>query len=133
METMKFTRRAVAVSLTPLLSSVYFQTAARQSSRPGLSIRKPTDATGAAGSAILFNYNRMELYKNMTGKSTIRKYEAGIDYLIVEFEDGTTYKYNMVRPGTKQLNEMIQLARTGSGLDRYINEHVKDNYAVKLR
>jgi len=75
----------------------------------------------------------MELYKNTNGRSAIRKYEAGIDYLIVEFENGSMYKYNMVRPGTKQLNQMIQLARMGTGLDSYIQENVKDNYAVKLR
>lgn len=74
----------------------------------------------------------MEKYKNSGGDSGISSYEIGSDYIIVKFS-GTyrTYKYSYSgRAGYNHVENMKKLARNGSGLNAYINKHVKSLYDI---
>lgn len=76
---------------------------------------------------------RVERYKNLGGNSGVTKYEIGTDSIIVEFGDGGTYLYNHQKPGASDVNHMKKLARSGQGLNNFINTNVRKNYAKKLR
>lgn len=44
--------------------------------------------------------------------------------ITIEFQNKSKYRYDLSKVLTKQnLNEMIELAESGSGLTRYINNH----------
>jgi len=62
-------------------------------------------------------------YKNLDGNSGIVFYEAGLDYIAIQFEKGEfkTYWYSHAKPGAQYVEEMKQLAREGRGLNEFIN------------
>lgn len=71
----------------------------------------------------------MERYRNLSGKSGIYGYEIGNDYIRVQFSSGQTYKYSYSgKAGTQHVEKMKTLARSGSGLNGYINNYVKYKY-----
>lgn len=39
---------------------------------------------------------------------------------------------NSQHPGKEHVRNMIHLAQQGSGLSTYVNQHVRENYALKL-
>jgi len=51
--------------------------------------------------------------------------------IIVTFKDGSNYQYDYLHTGRTQVDEMINRAQAGYGLNRYINKVVKGNYARK--
>lgn len=71
----------------------------------------------------------MERYRNSGGDSGISSYEIGTDFIIVKFT-GTfrTYRYSYRKAGQHHVENMKRLARSGSGLNGYINRYVKKLY-----
>jgi hypothetical protein len=75
----------------------------------------------------------MEKYKNLAGNSRVVAYEIGRDHLKVKFRDDSVYLYNYVCPGRQALEEMKALALRGQGLFTFINSHVSNNYAARVK
>lgn len=71
----------------------------------------------------------MERYRNSGGDSGVSAYEIGTDYILVRFS-GTarTYRYSYRKAGQNHVENMKRLAKNGSGLNAYINNHVKFLY-----
>lgn len=71
----------------------------------------------------------MERYRNAGGDSGVSAYEIGSDYIIVKFS-GTvrTYRYSYRKAGQNHVENLKRLAQSGSGLNSYINKHVKNLY-----
>jgi len=70
----------------------------------------------------------MERYTNRSGGSGVYAYEIGSDYITVTFSSGSTYKYSYIKAGQSHVENMKRLASGGSGLNTYINSHVKFKY-----
>ena len=70
----------------------------------------------------------MEEYANRNGKSSVTGYEIGNGFIKVIFKDGSSYKYTASSVGRQTVNQMIDLAKSGSGLNSFINREVKDDY-----
>jgi hypothetical protein len=75
----------------------------------------------------------MERYANLGGDSNVYAYELGADYTRVQFMDGSVYLYNVISAGWDNIRQMHMLARTGQGLNSFINRHVRKRYARKER
>lgn len=71
----------------------------------------------------------MERYRNSSGNSGVYGYEIGNDYIRVKFS-GTSkiYTYSYRKAGSNHVENMKSLARSGSGLNSYINSYVKFKY-----
>lgn len=71
----------------------------------------------------------MERYRNSGGDSGVSAYEIGSDYILVKFS-GTarTYRYSYRKAGQNHVENLKRLAKSGSGLNSYINIHVKNLY-----
>ncbi|OJX51081.1 MAG: hypothetical protein BGO88_07790 [Flavobacterium sp. 38-13] len=71
----------------------------------------------------------MERYRNSGGDSGVSSFEIGSDYILVQFS-GTakTYRYSYRKAGQHHVETMKSLARSGSGLNSYINRYVKNLY-----
>lgn len=72
----------------------------------------------------------MEKYRNLGGDSGVSAYEIGSDYIVVQFS-GTAkpYRYSYGGgAGQKHVETLKRLARSGSGLNGYINQYVKNMY-----
>ena len=75
-------------------------------------------------------------YANLDGDSSIVGYDLGTDFIWVYFETkkyAVKYRYNYTKPGQVHVSAMQKLAVSGSGLNGYIDEHVKYNYAEKVK
>lgn len=71
----------------------------------------------------------MERYKDTGGDSGVSSYEIGSDYIAVKFSGtGKVYTYSYRKAGRTHVENMKQLAQKGSGLNSYINRHVKNLY-----
>ena len=75
----------------------------------------------------------MELYRNLGGDSGIEAYEAGPDFIRVQFSDGSVYLYTYESAGSQNIEHMKQLAVNGQGLNSFINTTVRYDYAQKER
>jgi len=75
----------------------------------------------------------MQLYLNLSGRSGVRGYESGSDYIDVLFSDGGIYRYTYASAGLAAIEYMKQLAAAGQGLNSYISRFVRKYYAAKLR
>jgi hypothetical protein len=64
--------------------------------------------------------------------SGVAAYEDGPGWIHIRFHRGGTYRYDASRPGARKVREMRRLARAGDGLNTYINQFVRDNYAARL-
>jgi hypothetical protein len=73
----------------------------------------------------------MQPYKNLSGNSSVKNYESGIDYIIVEFQSGSCrfYKYTHGRTGRNDVEQMKYLAHIGRGLATFIAR--RKDYADK--
>lgn len=71
----------------------------------------------------------MERYRNSGGGSGVSAYEIGSDYILVKFS-GTarTFRYSYRKAGQNHVENLKRLAQSGSGLNSYINIHVKNLY-----
>jgi hypothetical protein len=76
----------------------------------------------------------MERYRNIGSDSGVVAYEVGADFIVVEFRDGGTYRYDYASTGRDEVEQMKRLAVLGRGLATYINTntHVRDGFAEKL-
>lgn len=74
----------------------------------------------------------MELYKDIDGDSGVAAFEIGEGWIKVQFLKGGTYLYDSAKPGQAHVEEMQRLARTGDGLNAYINKFIRKNFAAKL-
>lgn len=74
----------------------------------------------------------MKPYANRGGDSNVARYELGGDYIIVEFRDGSAYKYTYASAGATNIERMKSLAQNGKGLNSFINRHVRKSYSRKL-
>ena len=71
----------------------------------------------------------MERYRNSGGDSGISAYEIGVDYIRVKFSSTfRVYTYSYRKAGPTHVEKMKRLAKKGSGLNSYINRHVKYRY-----
>ena len=70
----------------------------------------------------------MEQYKDINGNSGVLYYEIGYDYIIVQFKTGASYTYTYSSAGQENVEIMKRLAKTGDGLNSFINKHVKMLY-----
>lgn len=71
-------------------------------------------------------------YANLSGKSNVRAYESGSDFIVVQFMSGreTTYSYTYASAGSNTIEHMKQLAAQGTGLNSFIGKN-KPAYASK--
>ena len=75
----------------------------------------------------------MERYKGQDNHhSGVRAYELLTDGIKLQFQDYSTYLYDYQKPGKYHVEQMKRLAREGSGLTTYVNQHVRENYKQKL-
>lgn len=70
----------------------------------------------------------MERYRNSSGNSGVSAFEIGNDYIKVRFSSGSIYSYSYRKAGSMHVEKMKSLARSGSGLNSYINSYVKFKY-----
>jgi hypothetical protein len=70
-------------------------------------------------------------YENLDGDSGVEAYDAGTDFIDVQFRTGMTYHYDHTAPGELHVRRMKQLAIDGRGLSSYISRHVRGRYARK--
>lgn len=75
----------------------------------------------------------MDSYKNLGGDSGVIAYEIGVDFIKVQFKDGSLYLYNYHSAGNNNIEQMKRLAIEGRGLNSFISRVVKKMYASKLR
>lgn len=75
----------------------------------------------------------MEVYKNVSGSSSVVGYELSDDAIHVVFASGRhrNYLYSHRVPGRSVVDRMKQLAVQGYGLNSYISTVVKGNYDRK--
>ena len=74
----------------------------------------------------------MKPYKSKSGKhSGVVSYQAGRDYIIVQFEGGELYKYTNASAGTKAIETMKKLALDNRGLSSFISQQ-QPSYEKKL-
>ncbi|KAF2517194.1 hypothetical protein [Flavobacterium foetidum] len=72
----------------------------------------------------------MERYANRSGGSGVYAYSIGLDCIHVKFSgNAKIYQYSYTgKAGQKHVDNMKLLAQKGSGLNTYINLHVKYKY-----
>jgi len=73
----------------------------------------------------------MVRYKNLEGNSGVIAYEAGEDFIKIQFAGGVIYLYNNKVTGKHNIERMKSLAAKGRGLSTYISTIVKEHYAFK--
>jgi len=73
----------------------------------------------------------MNIYRNASGKSGIKCYETGSDFIKVQFKGGSIYTYTYSSAGVTNIERMKQLAENGSGLHSFIINFVKDSWQSK--
>ena len=69
----------------------------------------------------------MKKYKGAK-ESGVSAYEIGVDWIRVQFKDGSIYTYNYESAGRIHVETMKDLAASGKFLSTYISKYVKDNY-----
>jgi hypothetical protein len=70
----------------------------------------------------------MPLYENIGGNSNITGYQIGDENIQVMFRNGQVYNYTYDSAGVDNVEQMKQLAQSGSGLNSFILSNVKDDY-----
>ena len=74
----------------------------------------------------------MHRYKTADKNTGVIAYETGADSISIKFRDGSVYLYTSASTGANAIAAMKQLAAKGEGLTTYINQHVREKYAVRL-
>jgi hypothetical protein len=73
--------------------------------------------------------NTMERYTNLGGDSGVSAYEIGTEFIMVKFSGTSrTYIYSNRKAGSTHVENMKRLARSGNGLNSYINRYTKFLY-----
>jgi hypothetical protein len=74
----------------------------------------------------------MKRYRAGQVDSGVAAYEWGPGWIAIRFHHGGTYLYDATHPGAGQVLDMQRLADAGEGLNTYINQSVRDDYARRL-
>ena len=75
----------------------------------------------------------MQPYGNRGGDSGVAAYEAGPDFIRVQFTTGAVYVYTHASCGQHNCETMKSLAADGRGLNAFINSVVRRGYARRER
>jgi hypothetical protein len=75
----------------------------------------------------------MEKYQDQSADSGIEAYEIGEDSIILRFKNGTEYLYSYIKPGKVHVEEMKKRAKSGNGLNTYLNQNVREKFEKKLK
>lgn len=75
----------------------------------------------------------MTRYADHGGDSGIVAYHIDAGRIAVDFDDGWRYVYTDDSAGADDVARMRTLAQAGEGLNAFINRHVRDGYAHKVR
>ena len=71
----------------------------------------------------------MEVYKNISRRSSVYAFVIGLDFISVQFKtNGMVYKYTYARAGRNHVEMMKRLAQRGLGLNTYIKKNVDKRY-----
>lgn len=70
----------------------------------------------------------MQVYKNLGGNSNIRAFFIGEDYIDVQFNGGSVYRYSYKSAGITKVKQMKKLAMEGCGLNSYIMRNARMDY-----
>lgn len=73
----------------------------------------------------------MKKYRGKDGDSGIEAYACGPGWIEVRFRRGGTYRYDSRHPGAGHVLQMQRLAESGDGLNTYINQFVRSDYASR--
>jgi hypothetical protein len=73
----------------------------------------------------------MQRYSGADRDSGIDAYEAGANFMRVRFIHGGTYLYTYRSAGKHHIDNMKTLAKSGKGLNSYINDHVREFFERK--
>ncbi len=76
---------------------------------------------------------KFKSYENLGGNSGVTAYQIGTDFIRVQFYNGAIYRYTYESAGHVKIERMKRLAKTGQGLNGYINRNVKYDYAERER
>ena len=80
----------------------------------------------ASPAALLLHVKRkwkMKPYKSKSGKNSgVTGYQAGKDYIIVQFKSGEVYKYTNASAGIEMIEKMKKLAAANVGLSTFISQ-----------
>ncbi|MFI5161218.1 MAG: hypothetical protein ACHQHN_08065 [Sphingobacteriales bacterium] len=74
----------------------------------------------------------MESYADNNGDSGISGYEIGGNYIRVQFKPEVIYEYTYASAGPGNIEMMKSLARSGDGLNSFINTNVKKAYSRRI-
>lgn len=74
----------------------------------------------------------MTPYQEASDESGIASYRITPTTIVIAFKHGGVYLYNHAHPGRVHVQAMQKLAAAGDGLNTYINQHVRENFARKL-
>lgn len=74
----------------------------------------------------------MQPYKNLSGISGVKAFAMDEKAIQIRFMNGAIYRYTHASSGEMEVLRMKTLARRGFGLNRFINQHVRKNYAARL-
>lgn len=78
------------------------------------------------------NYD-METYANLSGNSGVRRFEVRSNGIVVEFKGRSRYFYSTTRPGRSHVEQMVERATAGVGLNTYISKYVGGRYSRRIR
>lgn len=67
----------------------------------------------------------MNDYSDLNNDSNILEYECGNDWIDIKYKSGGTYRYSSSIIGGSHLAIMKELAESGSGLNRYMNQNLE--------
>jgi len=66
------------------------------------------------------------------GEFMVSGFEIGPDFIKLQFNDGRVYLYDYGTTGAANIEMMKELAKSGSGLDGFINDTHRKSYAARL-
>ena len=72
-------------------------------------------------------------YKNLSGNSTVLRYQCTKDTMTIGFSDFSVYKFTNQSTSPETIGKMKVLAQAGKGLGTFITANVKDRFSRKIR
>ena len=73
----------------------------------------------------------MEKYKNLSRDSSVYAYKIGMNYIDVQFNDGSIYRYSYKSAGASNVEQMKRYAQAGDGLGSFIQRNVRKLYEFR--
>ena len=73
----------------------------------------------------------VEKYKNLSLDSSVYAYEIGMNYIDVQFCDGSIYRYSYRSAGSFNVEQMKCYAQAGNGLCSFIQRKVRKLYEFR--